>query len=190
MEDKTKVIIISGFLGAGKTTLIENILKAPMLKHKVAVIQNEFSMEMGLESALMRDSEGNEIKDFYEMPNGCICCAGKYLIVHLLMCDNRGDLINTLDTLLGKNPFISYILVETNGLADPSQVIQLFWVDDGLGSKVTLHQVIGVIDSFSFTTKWHNHTKLARKPLELQANSINMSEYTEENGGYSEQELM
>ncbi len=76
-QKRAKVIIISGFLGAGKTTLIESILKAPHLNNKVAVIQNEFSTKMGIESTLMRDAEGKEIEDFYEMPNGCICCAGK-----------------------------------------------------------------------------------------------------------------
>jgi len=63
---------------------------------------------MGLESSLMKDAEGNDIEDFYEMPNGCICCAAK------------GDLILTLDTLLEKKKELEYILVETNGLADPS----------------------------------------------------------------------
>ena len=67
---------------------------------------------MGLESSLMKDADGNDIDDFYEMPNGCICCAGK------------DDLIQTLDSLLEKNersgrPRLDYILVETNGLADP-----------------------------------------------------------------------
>ena len=75
---KAKILIISGFLGAGKTTLIDRLLKQPVLSNKLAVIQNEFSSEMGLESSLMKDSEGKEIEDFYEMPNGCICCAGKY----------------------------------------------------------------------------------------------------------------
>ena len=46
---------------------------------------------MGVESSLMRDSSGNEIEDFYEMPNGCICCAAK------------DDLIQTLDSLIEKN---------------------------------------------------------------------------------------
>jgi G3E family GTPase len=78
MEDyKCKVIIIAGFLGAGKTTLIERIIKAPELSAKVGIIQNEFSAQMGLESSLMKDSEGRDIDDFYEMPNGCICCSGK-----------------------------------------------------------------------------------------------------------------
>ena len=45
---------------------------------------------MGIESTMMKDSDGNDIQDFYEMPNGCICCAAK------------DDLINTLDALLEK----------------------------------------------------------------------------------------
>ena len=113
-EDDTpsKVIVVAGFLGSGKTTLIERILKQPELNKKVAVIQNEFSPQMGLESSIMKDSNGEDIEDFYEMPNGCICCAAK------------DDLIQTLDSLLenikkaGK-PKLEYILVETNGLADP-----------------------------------------------------------------------
>lgn len=84
---------------------------------------------MGLESSLMRDSNGNEIEDFYEMPNGCICCAAK------------DDLIQTLDFLIEKNqasgrPNLDYIIVETNGLADPCQLVQTFWLDDQLMSKV------------------------------------------------------
>jgi G3E family GTPase len=74
---KCKIVLISGFLGAGKTTLIEGILKAPKLNASVAVIQNEFSAQMGIESSLMKDAEGNDIQDFYEMPNGCLCCSGK-----------------------------------------------------------------------------------------------------------------
>ena len=90
-QDPTKVIVVAGFLGAGKTTLIESILKEPELQRKIAVIQNEFSPQMGLESALMKDSNGEDIEDFYEMPNGCICCAAK------------DDLIQTLDSLLENN---------------------------------------------------------------------------------------
>ena len=76
-HEPTQVIVVAGFLGAGKTTLIESVLKAPQLQQRVAVIQNEFSPQMGLEASLMRDAEGNDIDDFYEMPNGCICCAAK-----------------------------------------------------------------------------------------------------------------
>ncbi len=68
----------------------------------------------------------------------------------------RDDLILTLDSLLEKKPELEYILVETNGLADPSQVISTFWVDDSQGSKVVLHQTIGVIDCLNFSKKLVN----------------------------------
>ena len=101
---------------------------------------------MGLESSLMKDSEGDDIEDFYEMPNGCICCAAK------------DDLIQTLDSLLEKNaksgkPKLEYILVETNGLADPCQVVQTFWLDDELCSKVALHSCVSLIDAREFPKK-------------------------------------
>jgi len=75
---KAKVVVVAGFLGSGKTTLIHRLLKAPEINQKVAVIQNEFSDGMGLEASLMTDSEGQVLQDFYEMPNGCVCCAAKY----------------------------------------------------------------------------------------------------------------
>ena len=53
-EHVAKVIIIAGFLGSGKTTLVEAIIKAPELSAKVAVIQNEFSADMGIENMLIR----------------------------------------------------------------------------------------------------------------------------------------
>ena len=139
LHDKiSKVIIIAGFLGSGKTTLVESILQAPELNKKVAVIQNEFSANMGMEQMLMKDANGDDIEDFYEMPNGCICCASK------------DDLINTLDALLEKKSDIDYILVETNGLADSSQLVQTFWLDDQVGSRVQLHQTIALVDSLNF----------------------------------------
>ena len=123
-EHVAKVIIIAGFLGSGKTTLVEAIIKAPELSAKVAVIQNEYSADMGIENMLMKDANGDDIDDFYEMPNGCICCAAK------------DDLINTLDSLLEKKSDIEYILVETNGLADTSELVETFWLDEGVGSHV------------------------------------------------------
>ena len=93
----------------------------------MAVIQNEFSADMGIENMLMKDANGDEIDDFYEMPNGCICCAAK------------DDLINTLDSLLEKKSDIEYILVETNGLADTSELVETFWLDEGVGSHVQLY---------------------------------------------------
>ena len=52
--------------------------------------------------------------------------------------DIRGDLINTLDSLLSKK-HLDFVLVELNGLADPSQIIHTFWVNEGMGSLIELH---------------------------------------------------
>ena len=82
---------------------------------------------MGIESTLMKDANGQDITDFYELPNGCLCCATK------------DDMINVLDTMLEKRPDIEFIIIETNGLADSSQLVQTFWLDDGMCSKVQLH---------------------------------------------------
>jgi G3E family GTPase len=68
----------------------------------------------------------------------------------------RGDMINTLDTLLSKR-HLDYVLIEMNGLADPSAIIQTFWVDEGLGSLVRLHQTVALVDCKSFPLKLTNH---------------------------------
>lgn len=69
---KTKVTIIAGFLGSGKTTMIERLIKQPSLKSKIAIIQNEFSQDMGIEAPLMTTADGDVLDEFYELPNGCI----------------------------------------------------------------------------------------------------------------------
>ena len=77
-KKKVKINILTGFFGSGKTTLISNIIKKDEIKNKIAIIQNEFSEEMGIEKDMLTDSEGNNLGDLYEMPNGCLCCVVKY----------------------------------------------------------------------------------------------------------------
>nr|MCR4628444.1 cobalamin biosynthesis protein CobW [Clostridium sp.] len=66
----TKIDIISGFLGAGKTTFISQLIKAALHKEKVVLIENEFG-EIGIDGGFLQDS-GIEIR---EMNQGCICCS-------------------------------------------------------------------------------------------------------------------
>ena len=65
-------------------------------------------------------------------------------------------MINTLDSLLSKKTDLEYILVETNGLSEPSSLIKTFWLDDGLCSRVEYHQTIGLIDTKNFKSKLAN----------------------------------
>ena len=76
--------VLTGFLGAGKTTLLNYILTAEH-GYRIAVIENEFGEELGMEATLMvADAEGETVQpqkrlaEFVELPNGCICCSIKH----------------------------------------------------------------------------------------------------------------
>jgi G3E family GTPase len=123
------VSVLTGFLGAGKTTLLNRILTE---RHgwKVAVIENEFG-EIGVDNQLVLATE----EDLIVMNNGCVCCT------------IRGDLIKTLNDLLRRPEKFDAILIETTGIADPSPVIQSFFVDEDLKTKVRLDAVITLVDA-------------------------------------------
>jgi len=123
------VSVLTGFLGAGKTTLLNRILTE---RHgwKVAVIENEFG-EIGIDNQLVMTTE----EDLLVMNNGCVCCTV------------RGDLIKTLNDLLRRPDKFDAILIETTGVADPSPVIQSFFVDEDLKAQLRLDAVITLVDS-------------------------------------------
>jgi len=135
-ETRIPVTVLTGVLGAGKTTLLRHILEKPH-GYRVAVIQNEFSEEMGMEAPLFTDAKGDTIKDVYELPNGCLCCSAK------------DGLIGMLDVLLEQKDRFDYVLVEATGIADPEAVCEVFWVDEGLGSRVYLDGVLSLVDSYN-----------------------------------------
>src|SRR6187455_1877612 len=118
---KASVIIITGFLGAGKTTLVNRILTADHGR-KIAVIVNEFG-EVGIDHHLLISSE----QEIVEMSNGCICCTV------------RGDLLRSLFQLLEHRSKFDTLMIETTGLADPAPVVQSFFIDDRIKSAYALN---------------------------------------------------
>ncbi|CAK9053408.1 COBW domain-containing protein 1 (Cobalamin synthase W domain-containing protein 1) [Durusdinium trenchii] len=138
-EVRIPVTVLTGVLGAGKTTLLRYILEKPH-GYRVAVIQNEFSEEMGMEAPLFTDANGDTIKDVYELPNGCLCCSAK------------DGLIGMLDVLLEHKNRFDYVLVEATGIADPEAVCEVFWVDEGLGSRVYLDGVLSLVDAYNMSS--------------------------------------
>eukprot|EP00388_Colpodella_angusta_P023794 GDKJ01061518.1.p1 GENE.GDKJ01061518.1~~GDKJ01061518.1.p1 ORF type:complete len:464 (-),score=92.91 GDKJ01061518.1:21-1412(-) len=138
MKSIVPVTIITGFLGSGKTTLLKYIMAANH-GYRIAVIQNEFSDEMGIESPTLVDANGQIVDDIYELPNGCICCSV------------RGEMVAAIDTLLDKYPGkFDYILVETSGITDPEPIAASFWMDDALDSNVTLDGIVCLVDAKNF----------------------------------------
>ncbi|KAM3132516.1 hypothetical protein pb186bvf_015329 [Paramecium bursaria] len=126
-----KIIVLAGYLGAGKTTLIKYIL-SQQSEFKIAVIQNEYADEMGIEAPLFQDAEGNTFNTYFELPNGCICCTAK------------GQLLTAIEYFVKNKPDLQFILIESNGLADPSNMIQELWQDEisNIISLVPCHKII------------------------------------------------
>lgn len=129
-KTKIPVTVITGFLGSGKTTLINYILKE-QTDRKVAVIVNEFG-EIGIDGQLMI-ADGEE--QLVEFNNGCLCCTV------------RGDLVRTLEGLTQRTEQLDAVLIETTGLADPAPVASTFIVSDEIKPKFTLDSFVTVVDA-------------------------------------------
>jgi G3E family GTPase len=130
------VAVLTGFLGAGKTSLLNTLLKDPLLADACVII-NEFG-EIGLDHLLVERSDENIV----EMSSGCLCCT------------IRGDLIDTLNDLLARRdkgtvkPF-NRILIETTGLADPAPILHVLMRDEQLLARLQLQGIITVVDGFN-----------------------------------------
>ena len=130
---KTPCTIVTGFLGAGKTTLVRHLLENAGGK-RIAVLVNEFG-DLGFDGTFLAGCgiEGCSEDDIVELPNGCICCT---------VAD---DFVPALEKLLGRAEKPDHILIETSGLALPKPLVQAFnW--PAIRSRVTVDGVIAVVD--------------------------------------------
>ncbi len=131
---KIPATVITGFLGAGKTTLIRHILENAGGR-RIALIINEFG-DLGVDSELIQGCaiEGCEDGDVVELANGCICCT---------VAD---EFLPAMEALLERQNPPDHIIIETSGLALPKPLIKAFnWPE--IRSKVTVDGVIAVIDA-------------------------------------------
>ncbi|MDF1855188.1 cobalamin biosynthesis protein CobW [Pseudooceanicola sp.] len=133
MPAKTPATIITGFLGAGKTTLIRHMLTHAGGK-KIALIINEFG-DLGVDGELLKgcNDEACTADDILELSNGCICCTV------------AEDFIPTMEKLLDRPDRPDHIVIETSGLALPQPLIRAFnW--PGISTRVTVDGVVTVVD--------------------------------------------
>lgn len=131
---KIPATVVTGFLGAGKTTMIRNILENANGR-RIALIINEFG-DLGVDGDVLKGcgAEACSEDDIIELTNGCICCT---------VAD---DFIPTMTKLLERENRPDHIIIETSGLALPQPLIAAFnWPD--IRSEVTVDGVITVVDS-------------------------------------------
>jgi G3E family GTPase len=139
------VILVTGFLGAGKTTLIRRLLERPEGRNSVVIV-NEFG-EIGIDQALIATASEATVL----IGNGCACCAV------------RSDLEQALRNLLidranGTIPSFERAIIETSGAADPVPILQTFISDRALGREYHLDAVVTVVDAV------HGERTLAEAP--------------------------
>ena len=125
--------VITGFLGAGKTTLIRNIIMQANGK-RLALIVNEFG-DIGMDGDMLQEcgADSCSAEDIIELANGCICCT---------VAD---DFLPSIQQLLQQDPRPDHIIIETSGLALPQPLVQAFnWPD--IKSQVMLDGVVTLVD--------------------------------------------
>lgn len=146
---KIPATVITGFLGAGKTTLIRNMLQTANGK-RIALIINEFG-DLGVDGDVLKGC-GDETcseDDIVELNNGCICCT---------VAD---DFVPTMEKLLERENRPDHIVIETSGLALPQPLVNAFnWPE--IREKVTVDGVVTVVDSRALADGRfaHDHDKL------------------------------
>ncbi|MFO1175933.1 MAG: cobalamin biosynthesis protein CobW [Paracoccaceae bacterium] len=132
--NKIPVTVITGFLGAGKTTLIRHLMANPQGK-RLAVLVNEFG-SVGVDGDILKScaDENCPVENIVELANGCICCT---------VAD---DFIPTIEALMALPQRPDHILIETSGLALPKPLLKAFdW--PAIRSKITVDGVVTLADA-------------------------------------------
>ncbi|HIC81037.1 MAG TPA: GTP-binding protein [Kiloniellaceae bacterium] len=133
-HQRLPVSLLTGFLGSGKTTVLNHLVQQPELANTLIII-NEFG-ETGLDHELVERSS----EDMVLLQSGCLCCT------------IRGDLIDTMRNLFlrrvrGEVPEFDRVVIETTGLADPAPILHTLMTDPLIAARYRLDGVITTIDA-------------------------------------------
>jgi G3E family GTPase len=122
------VLLVTGFLGAGKTTVVNRLL-AHAEGRRIAAVVNDFGA-INIDAELIADTSDGVVS----LSNGCICCS------------LEGDLLRTLAALLRRDPQPEFIVIETSGVADPADIVRNL-MDPLIFREAPLETVLCVVDA-------------------------------------------
>ncbi|HEX3884591.1 MAG TPA: GTP-binding protein [Stellaceae bacterium] len=148
--ERIPVTVLTGFLGSGKTTVLNHVLKHPGMD-RTAVIINEFG-EIGIDHLLVERAT----EDVVLMSSGCLCCTV------------RGDIADTLTDLFvkrakGRIPEFRRVVIETTGLADPAPVLHALMSDPIVAERYMLDGVVATIDAVNGAGTLDNHQEAVKQ---------------------------
>lgn len=148
MAGKIPTTVITGFLGAGKTTLVQHMLEHANGK-RIALIINEFG-DLGIDGDLLKGCgiEGCEDDDVMELSNGCICCTV------------AEDFVPAMEKLINRDNPPDHIVIETSGLALPQPLVRAFnWPE--IRNRVTVDGVVTMVDGAAMADGRFAHNEAA-----------------------------
>jgi G3E family GTPase len=141
--------LVTGFLGAGKTTFLNRLLRDPALSQTLVVV-NEFGAA-ALDHRLYERLDG----EISLLASGCLCCT------------LRGDFVDGLGALLARRETgelsFARVIVETSGLADPGPILHALFADAGLASRLRLAGVVALVDALNGADTLERHGEARRQ---------------------------
>mmetsp|Transcript_17741 Transcript_17741/g.32699 ORF Transcript_17741/g.32699 Transcript_17741/m.32699 type:complete len:451 (+) Transcript_17741:123-1475(+) len=150
-------VVVTGFLGAGKTTLLNRLLVSKP-QRKVIVIENEVGKESIDDKLVANMGKLSQIDEVILMPNGCMCCRV------------RGDLVDAFKRVIGRSKKVDGVILELSGLSNLAPVVQTFFADPFVQSRLKLDCIMCVVDgqsTFNLVTSDSAEATLMREQLSL-----------------------
>lgn len=165
-SERIPVTLLTGFLGSGKTTVLNHLVQQPELSDALVII-NEFG-EMALDHMLVAHSTENLMM---EMSSGCLCCS------------IRGDLVKTLKDMTWRfsrdgQRWFRRILIETTGLADPAPIIHTLMTHPQIAPKYRLDGIVATIDLAAGSNTLDQHQEAIKQVAMADALLLTKSDLT------------